>query len=520
MIDWPRTELEFKKNRDNLKVRDRIYVICSICKESRIVVYRMYKRITNDGKQAYKCSTCTRKINGQKLAKLGHRPDSKSISRNSKRLWEDQEYRTKTTKSIREAMSDINLRSEISRRNKRNSMILWSSPEYRGRQKQGYQSTQARTISELRKAFRSPELRKKLSDNTRRLWLDQEYRDKIVKSSVESYRKKPSHHCSSIQKLLYSLLDDLGVKYFREYDNQPADKECCIGPYTCDCVIPRKGRSSLIIECNGDWIHSQAHCVLRDRQKATYITKYFADSYELRYIWEHEFKCRNKVIENIKYWLGISNLELTEFDFDDVSVRVCDDTNKYKLLLSKYHYLVNAGRGGIVYGAYLGDLLIATCVFSPIIRQNIKIRNYKQNAVRELSRLCINPKYQKRNFASWFVTRCVKLLPKQYKAIIAYSDTTFNHFGTVYKACNFLLDKKVPPDFWYVDCDGWVMHKKTLYNHAKKHCMTEKEFASRFNYRKVYGEKKLRFLMERTKLNRPNKSAKVAIPDGVQSSGI
>ena len=168
----------------------------------------------------------------------------------------------------------------------------------------------------------------------------------------------------------------------------------------------------------------------------------------------------------------------------------------YKILLSKYHYLPNAGRGGIACGAYLDDELIAVCVFSPLVRQNIQIKDYSKSEVRELSRLCIHPRYQKKNFGSWFVSRCIKSLNSKFRCIISYCDTTYNHDGALYKACNFVQDKVVKPDYWYVSEDKWIMHKKTLYNHARSLKMNEKEFAENNGYSKVQGKEKLRFLYE------------------------
>jgi len=190
---------------------------------------------------------------------------------------------------------------------------------------------------------------------------------------------------------------------------------------------------------------------------------------------------------------GDTEIELINFSFKNIMIKKCL-AEDYKLLLSKYHYLPNAGRGGRVYGAYLNSKLIACCVFSPLVRQNIKINNYNQREVRELSRLCIHPSYQKKNFASWFVSKCLKKLDKKYKCIISYADITFNHQGTIYKALGWKQDKIVRPDYWYRSNDGWVMHKKTLYNHAKKMKMTEKEFAEEKGYIKIYGKEKLRFI--------------------------
>jgi len=50
---------------------------------------------------------------------------------------------------------------------------------------------------------------------------------------------------------------------------------------------------------------------------------------------------------------------------------------------------------------------------------------------------------------------------------------------------------------WYVSEDGWVIHKKTLYEHAVKMGLKEKEYANLKEYKRVYGKKKLRFIYKR-----------------------
>lgn len=89
------------------------------------------------------------------------------------------------------------------------------------------------------------------------------------------------------------------------------------------------------------------------------------------------------------------------------------------------------------------------------------------------------------------------MLPNEIKTIISYCDTTFNHDGALYKASNFELDGVVRPDYWYVNEDKWVMHKKTLYDHAKKMSMTEVDFAAKHGYKRVYGTEKFRFIFKR-----------------------
>jgi GNAT superfamily N-acetyltransferase len=285
------------------------------------------------------------------------------------------------------------------------------------------------------------------------------------------------------------------VEYFRERQDEDDDNECKIGPYSFDCVIPSTPKK-LLIECQGDYWHSLDVIKSRDKAKAAYITNNLANEYEIRYIWEHEFKNLNKVQELLKYWLGLSTPEICDFSFNDVTIAKAEASD-YKLLLSKYHYLANAGRGGISIGGYVDGELACVAVFSPLPRQNITIGEYKASEVRDLSRFCINPKYQKKNFGTWFLSRAIKMLSPEYRCIVAYADTTFNHSGAIYKAANFTLDKVVRPDYWYVSEDGWVMHKKTLYNHAVSLGMIESEFAAENEYTKVWGKEKLRFVFNR-----------------------
>jgi len=83
---------------------------------------------------------------------------------------------------------------------------------------------------------------------------------------------------------------------------------------------------------------------------------------------------------------------------------------------------------------------------------------------------------------------------KKYKCLISFADETYNHIGTIYKATNWIHDGYVSPSYWYVDNDGHVMHKKTLYNHAVSLKMTEREFSILYGYKKVMGKRKHRYL--------------------------
>jgi len=509
MIDWVETKNKYGYDEDMVSTMSRfsVVVVCDKCGCRKVWAIRKRSE-WNDGQINYVCIKCRysdpaykqkqseagKKLWLEKRDKMMATKCSalykENMSKSIKKKWTDNQFRERVTVANIRAHNTAEYREQASSIAKQ----LWQNPDYRiAVSRASARKWQDKEYRERALKFlRSDEHRQAVASMFQRLWKDPKYKEKMAMALA----KHPK--VSSIQKILYSILDDLGVKYYREYEKGGAgrtDPECQIGPHSFDCMIPRENRPDLLIECQGDYWHSLDGRVWRDQAKATYIANNLSDQYELKCIWEHEFLNKNKIIELLKYWLGITQLELIDFNFNDVKIQDCA-AQDYKLLLSKYHY-IPAGRGGMAHGslgAYLADELIAVCIFSPLARQNLP---WPKDSSRELSRLCIHPRYQKKNFASWFVSRCIKQLDDKFKIIISYCDTTFNHDGAVYKACNFELDGEVRPDYWYVGEDGWVMHKKTLYNHARQINMKEKDYAAKHGYMKIYGKKKLRFIYRR-----------------------
>jgi len=416
------------------------------------------------------------------------------VQESSRSIWEDPERRARMSKfrdspGFKDRMAEINrTKAYDAGKIAANMRRLWSGPAYRQ-----HMIKQLAAISQA--AWADESYRDRIVAATRHSWTLPEYRAKMMQVLLDARQQMP--RVSRIQETLYGILADLGVPYYREYPDRPADRECLLGPYSFDCVVPRPGLTTLLIECQGDYWHAGPGAVRADRAKASYVSNNLGSQYELKYIWEHEFLRPERIADLIKYWLGISRVDTIDFDFKSVVVGPAD-ARSYRPLLAKYHYLPNAGRGGIAYGARLGEELVAVCVFSPLPRQNIaQTLGVEDDAVRELSRLCIHPAYQKKNFASWLVARCIRLLPAQYRTIVSYCDTTFNHDGSVYLAANFTRDGTVPADYWYTTTDGWAVHKKTLYNHAVRMGRSEADYAASLGYKRVHGCEKLRFVYRR-----------------------
>ena len=470
MIDWNATEKEFgyKSSNELKQKRSKVICKCDKCNKIKTITIRIKSKIVNE-QMPWLCPSCVGKSRSPKISEqLKKQWDDKDYrnkrSKSSLKLWESSEYTDLHSKKVKEAMDSVNM-SEIllKRYEDPNARIIITEA-----------SNKAWENPELKKKhlaiMRNPAVREAISKKVRKKWLESEYRNKMAAARACQIGK-----ISSIQKMLYDLLDDIGVEYF------PEGERTKFGYYVFDCYIESH---KLLIECQGDYWHSLQRSQMRDKQKFTYISKYFP-GHKLVYFWEREFYENNKVLSRLKSLLGI-NSEAIDFSFSDVSVSKIDRSKNF---LDLYHY-IGPGRGGIKIGAFLSDELIAVAVFSHPVRQNLKF----DTSNLELSRFCIHPNYHKKNFASWFISKCVKLLPKT--VLFSYADSTVGHSGTIYKAAGWSFDHEVKPDYWYISDDGFVMHKKTLYNRAINLKLKESEFASKFRYQKIVGGPKYCYVLD------------------------
>jgi AraC-like DNA-binding protein len=343
-----------------------------------------------------------------------------------------------------------------------------------------------------RRSFRDAGLlrSKLISTQMKKQWSDPAY-VKIMAKGFTSIKEKMAKlsndqlgKISKIQKILYGILDDLEVKY---------ESEKILGFWTYDCFLPNH---NIIIECQGDYWHSLTKAQTNDTAKATYLEQYFPHI-KLKHIWEHEFFCKDRIIELIRYWTGLNKLKLIDYQLENIIIKEISDSDA-KLFIAKYHYFGRIGRNSTKYGAYINNILIAICTFANITRNETATRlKLKSRQLRELTRFCIHPSYQKRNLATWFLSRCIKLIKIKFSELItlvSFSDKTYNHTGIIYKASNWILDGFLKPDYWYIDSNGYVMHKKTLWDHANKMGITENNYAIQHGYKRIYGKGKTRYL--------------------------
>lgn len=83
------------------------------------------------------------------------------------------------------------------------------------------------------------------------------------------------------------------------------------------------------------------------------------------------------------------------------------------------------------------NLVVGVCTFgqTPSIQLNYSLSDNKFNVL-ELNRLITNDDLDK-NATSYFVGKCLKLLPKPL-IIVSFADTTKNHHGYIYQATNWI----------------------------------------------------------------------------------
>ena len=447
------------KQQNRVKKTDIVEVACKNCNKVRTVQYRMRDNL---------CPSCAMKI-----ARQIHKD-----SYNTKQLPDD--FQQRVSKGILSKSSP----DERSNRSQQAAKKGWKQKEeiLRKRDTKEYRK-------KLKQIWDRPGFRENISnlasEKALELWKDPKYREKLA--IVRSKQPK----ISSQQKLLSEILRDLGVEF---------EEESRIGYFCFDCRInPQENiyiTKPLLIEVQGEYWHSLEKSRRNDKAKATYIKKYF--DYDLKYIWEHEFYTQGRVLTRLKYWLGIDKPTI-DIDFK----RICQkrpDIAEADLFISKYHYTGKLRSNVCILAFYYEDIMIGLITFSPVSRIEIAKRlKVKRDYILELSRLCIHPDYQVKNLASFLLGKAIRYIKTNMlniTTLVSFSDESYNHTGIVYKATNWIFDGVVSSDYWYVDKDGYVMHKKTLYNRAIKNSLTEKQYAQKHSFKKVHGKPKRRYLYQ------------------------
>ncbi|HEY8097149.1 MAG TPA: hypothetical protein VIE65_13785 [Methylobacter sp.] len=436
------------------------------------------------------------------------------MAEKSRLQWEDPNRRESTIRNIKKTVGTESYKIRQS------SLITekLKDPVFRAKMREIYASPDrsSKLSIALKKKWEDDEFRKKCSEASVKRWLDDSYR-KIVTEAVreawknDNYRKIRSQQSrdfwsleenkrraaiarslqsgkkSSIEVATETILSSMGLEFQPQYP---------VGPYLFDFYIQEK---NLYIECQGEYWHSLPDKEARDRSKRTYLSKFDSNASVL-YLLEREFMNPSSIIAKIEEAAGIREKKTVEFNLSDVLFREAEK-KECSNFLSAFHYSGHGRSGSHYYVSVHNNELAAICKFAPIIRKEVATSmELSPRSVIELDRFCIRPDYQKKNFASWTISRaCSDIFRKRpdISAIISFADETFGHTGSIYLAAGWKLMSISPPDYYYVGPDGWILHKKTLYNRAVKMSMTESEYAGKHGYRKSRGKRKKKFALLR-----------------------
>ena len=119
------------------------------------------------------------------------------------------------------------------------------------------------------------------------------------------------------------------------------------------------------------------------------------------------------------------------------------------------HYAHRVPPINYAFGLFDGDTIIGVCTFGvPASRFEMDYALY------ELNRLVIRDGGEA-NEASYFVSRCLKLMPESI--IVSYADPNNGHVGYVYQATNWVYTGLSSAEHIMI-IDGFKLHRKTCYN--------------------------------------------------------
>jgi len=279
-----------------------------------------------------------------------------------------------------------------------------------------------------------------------------------VRRVVVERKYKNISYRTNVEKFVESILVRLGVEY---------DWQFGVDGWSFDFRV-----GNVLIECQGGYWHSLPQRRQRDDKKLKVVGGL---GYRVCYVWEHEVGSEELIFNRIRNM--VCDKPLFDFSKCVVSVVSHDECKKF---LDRFHYQKSGRSGSLRVGFFLGEVLVGVCVFGYPVRQEVSERyGLEYQEVFELTRLCIDPVYQARNFASWMIARSRKMVRGngKIKLLVSFADANYGHSGIIYKADNWEFDGCTVPSYWYVTKTRSIVHKKTVWEKAKKNNVHEGEQA-------------------------------------------
>lgn len=184
---------------------------------------------------------------------------------------------------------------------------------------------------------------------------------------------------------------------------------------------------------------------------------------------------------------------MEEFKKHLYSVREIDFYECKRWILDK-HYAKRMPSISYSFGLYKLNELIGICTFGSGANLNMKGMVKGYDAI-ELNRLVI--KSQPKNTLSYFVSKCLKLLPSPI-VIVSYADPNNNHSGYIYQATNWIYTGKGTRKDGGIDSGVSQFIKDGKNYHGKSVCelvgSSSKDEAKKHGFERVYLSPKHRYL--------------------------
>jgi len=146
----------------------------------------------------------------------------------------------------------------------------------------------------------------------------------------------------------------------------------------------------------------------------------------------------------------------------EYSVRKLEKISPANEMLENCHILKSTA-GKDVYGLYFKDKLIGVAKFG-------SSTNPKDNDKLELRRFFVLDGTP-RNSESWFLDKCLKLLPKN-KSLVTYIHS--HEKGSYLKALNWKIEPNLKKDYDFYIIKGKIVSKRTIWGWAKKIGLVDK----------------------------------------------
>jgi GNAT superfamily N-acetyltransferase len=186
---------------------------------------------------------------------------------------------------------------------------------------------------------------------------------------------------------------------------------------------------------------------------------------------------------------------VVDFDFSVVSFVPSGGSKSF---LDSHHYAGYGRAATVSYVAVLDDEVIGECKFASLVRQRVASSSgFRDSASLELDRFCVRPGYHKKNFSSFMMSACIRLVRRDFpglEALISFADPRFGHSGGLYRASNWTFVGRTGKSYFYVDEDGVELNKKAVYSRARASGLKESDHVMRLGLRKVLTPRKLKFV--------------------------